>query len=419
MELIMKQFTIFALLLIISANIIRAELTLKIYKVDGSPATEYIVDDLERIELTDMNNEYEMKIYNQGEDVGTYSTSVIDSIKFGTGILMEVYKLGSADNYTISEIDSIVFVLQTDGDYETVTIGNQVWMAKNLDIAYYRNGDEIPQVIHPNEWSDLTTGAWCYYNNDPGKGEIYGKLYNWYAVNDSRGLGPEKWHVASHDEWETLVDYLGTNAGGMLKETGYSHWNSPNTDATNSTGFTGLPGGNRVGGYGAYYNIGLYGFWWTSTELDSVTALSRSLYYSRGEVYWLSYNKELGYSVRCVRDSESVTLRFYLSNGDIEHIAISNISRMQFDGVSSVIDNEYNMLQKKSITYIFPNPAKDRIFILSSHLASKKITISNLLGIEVWNSSAQSDKMEIDVSTLARGIYIIKFGNKTNMFVKE
>src|ERR1035437_4904310 len=128
----------------------------------------------------------------------------------------------------------------------SVTICTQSWMLKNLDVSTYRNGDLIPEVTDGSAWSALTAGAWCWYNNDSAtNASTYGKLYNWYAVNDPRGLAPTGWHVPSDAEWTTLSTCLGGNAvaGGAMKETGTTHWTSPNTGATNSSGFTGLPGG--------------------------------------------------------------------------------------------------------------------------------------------------------------------------------
>jgi uncharacterized protein (TIGR02145 family) len=139
--------------------------------------------------------------------------------------------------------------------YASIKIGSQVVMKKNLNVSHYRNGDRIPQVKGPDKWAALTTGAWCWYNNDSANGAVYGKLYNWYAVNDPRGLAPEGWHIPSDAEWTTLTTFLGGEgvAGGKMKERGITHWIYPNTDATNSSGFTGLPGGVRyfLGGLGA------------------------------------------------------------------------------------------------------------------------------------------------------------------------
>src|SRR5574344_993327 len=148
--------------------------------------------------------------------------------------------------------------------YKTVTIGTQTWMAENLKVTKYNDGAAIPNVTDNTAWSKLTTGALCDYDNTPSNSETYGKLYNWHAVNTGK-LCPTGWHVPSDAEWTKLTDYLTSDAGGKLKETGTTHWNSPNTSATNETGFTALPGGSR--GYsGAFLNVCGYGYWWSATE---------------------------------------------------------------------------------------------------------------------------------------------------------
>ncbi len=186
-----------------------------------------------------------------------------------------------------------------------VKIGTQHWMRKNLDALTYRNGDIIPQVTDSTAWAALTTGAWCYYNNDPANGTIYGKLYNWYAVNDPRGLAPTGWHIPTDEEWITLTDYLGGEmvAGGKMKTTGTSTWASPNTEATNKSAFAGLPGGER-------FNDGTFfkwlfrqgGNWWSSTESSTTNAWARYLAYSRGDLNGGDDDKHYGFSVRCLRD---------------------------------------------------------------------------------------------------------------------
>ena len=185
-----------------------------------------------------------------------------------------------------------------------ITIGGQTWAPKNLDVVTYRNGDPIPEVQAASTWSNLTTGAWCYYENNTANGTTYGKLYNWYAVNDPRGLAPNGYHIPTDAEWTTLSSYLGgtVTAGGKMKEAGTSHWLSPNTNATNSSGFTGLPGGNRFGLNGAFYNIGAGGFWWSSSENGTNDAWNRELNYIDGKVSRYNYFKQNGFSVRCLRD---------------------------------------------------------------------------------------------------------------------
>ncbi|MCP4044899.1 MAG: hypothetical protein GY732_02780, partial [Gammaproteobacteria bacterium] len=185
-----------------------------------------------------------------------------------------------------------------------LTICCQSWMTTNLDVDSYRNGDTIPHVTDPAVWAALTTGAYCYYNNDSAThAAVYGKLYNWYAVNDPRGLAPEGWHVPTHFEWTTLTDCLGgaSVAGGPMKEIGTTHWTSPNTDATNYSGFTGLPGGAR-GTSGSFGTIGNYGTWWSSSEYSAGDAWARYLGYGTGGVAVYDSNKRSGFSVRCLRD---------------------------------------------------------------------------------------------------------------------
>jgi uncharacterized protein (TIGR02145 family) len=186
----------------------------------------------------------------------------------------------------------------------TIVIGTQQWMSMNLDVAFYRSGDPIPQVTDPTAWVGLTTGAWCHYNNDPIQGNKYGKLYNWYAVNDPRGLAPQGWHIPSDAEWTILATTLGgaSVAGGKMKEPGTFNWITPNTGADNSSGFAGLPGGFR-GFSGAFNGVGNFGFWWSASELNTTTTLYRRLFYSNGSLNINSIDKQLfGFSVRCLRD---------------------------------------------------------------------------------------------------------------------
>ena len=184
-----------------------------------------------------------------------------------------------------------------------IVIGTQQWMEKNLDVLTYRNGDVIPQVTDPTAWAALTTGAWCYYNNDVANGAIYGKLYNWYAVNDARGLAPQGWHVPSDAEWTTLSTTLGGDAvaGGKMKVAGTTRWTTPNTGATNESGFAGLPGGSRSAN-GTFGGVGGSGYWWSSTEFDTPGAWGRFLSCGSGSVYRGNDFKRLGFSVRCLRD---------------------------------------------------------------------------------------------------------------------
>jgi len=209
--------------------------------------------------------------------------------------VLEEFKELKGDNikFQVKAIKNVITNLAT------VKIGTQEWTTKNLNVSTYRNGDIIPEVKDSDEWLKLTTGAWCYYDNDPKNGEIYGKLYNWYAINDPRGLAPEGFHISSDSEWDTLIDYLGANAGGKIKSTGITQWKSPNKFATNSIGFSGLPGGFR-NYLGTFTNIGLNGMWWTSSENSITTAWNRFVNYGTGNAESTNWGKTDGFSVRCI-----------------------------------------------------------------------------------------------------------------------
>lgn len=189
-----------------------------------------------------------------------------------------------------------------------VRIGKQVWTNKNLTVGRYRNGDKIPQVTDAAAWKNLKTGAWCWYNNDSVNGRIYGKLYNWYAVHDPRGLAPEGWHIPGDTEWTKLSAYLGgiEVAGGKMKsigtiEDGTGLWHVPNADASNSSRFTGLPGGFRFS-QGTFDGIGYQACWWSSTEHNA--ANTGAWFLLNSSAYFLkSYGgKFYGFSIRCIKD---------------------------------------------------------------------------------------------------------------------
>jgi uncharacterized protein (TIGR02145 family) len=193
-----------------------------------------------------------------------------------------------------------------DGNiYKTVTIGTQAWMAENLKTTKYNDGSSIPLVMDDKTWETSTSPAFCWYKNDATTNKnTYGALYNWYTVNTKK-LCPKGWHVSTHAEWTTLTNYLKGDsvAGGKLKEMGTVHWESPNTGATNQSGFTALPGGYRYI-YGAFYLVGYNGAWWSSTESDAVNAWSRYIGYFDGIVSSsCNFSKRFGYSVRCVKDN--------------------------------------------------------------------------------------------------------------------
>jgi uncharacterized protein (TIGR02145 family) len=209
----------------------------------------------------------------------------------------------------ITELENMLksnglIVKDADGNtYNTVKIGSQTWITENLKTTKYNNGDPIPNITVASEWSKLTIGAYCWYNNDAETYKNYGPLYNWFAVNDSRKLCPTGWHVPNINEWSTLIYYVGgTNVAGVkLKEAGTIHWQSPNNGATNEIGFTALPGGRAFDGF---RYIGEIGFWWSSTSSGSKSARAIPLFSNNSTVDLNSNgSNQMGFSVRCVRDS--------------------------------------------------------------------------------------------------------------------
>jgi len=185
----------------------------------------------------------------------------------------------------------------------SVAICNQVWMVKNLDVTKYRNGDDIPYVADNAAWASLTTGAWCFFNFNAPTGTTFGKLYNWYAVNDPRGLAPAGWHVPSGAEWNGLRTCLGGEAiaGGKMKEQGLANWLEPNTGATNSSGFTALPGGARDA-EGTLLDMYFRGYWWSTNGYSPEYAESWILSYNLASLRTAGSFKTVGFSVRCIKD---------------------------------------------------------------------------------------------------------------------
>ena len=197
--------------------------------------------------------------------------------------------------------DTVTYI---DGNvYQTVQIGDQLWMKENLKVMHYNNGDEIPTGYSNDDWASLSTGAYAVYDDNEINANTYGNLYNWYAVDDSRVIAPEGWHVSTDDEIKELEMYLGmsqeeadswgwrgTDEGGKLKEAGTAHWASPNTGATNESGFTALPGGSRVYNDGIYQNMGGLGYFWSSSEDDGNYEWTRLLSFNFSGINRGNYN---------------------------------------------------------------------------------------------------------------------------------
>ena len=238
-----------------------------------------------------------------GDVDGTAGLNILDIVH----LINYKYKDGpEPDCGMVTDIDGNV--------YQTVTIGAQEWMTENLKVMHYRNGDPIPNITDNAEWLGLSTGAYCNFDNDEHNVATYGRFYNWYAVDDSRNIAPEGWHVPTDEEWKQLEMYLGMSQadadavlwrgaeGGKLKETGTTHWWSPNDDATNESGFTALPAGIRDNNNGTFYRMGNYAHIWSSSEYNSIGAWNRALRYTDSAIHRNYPNKQGGYSVRCVKN---------------------------------------------------------------------------------------------------------------------
>jgi len=238
-------------------------------------------------------------------------TSYLTNLLPNTTYYVRAYATNSAGTGYGNEISlttkSVIYSTVSDIEgniYKTVTIGSQTWMAENLRTTRYRDNTVIPNV-KDTAWGRLTTGIYCDYNNDASMGAKYGKLYNWYVVNDSRNIAPIGWHVPSNQEWTTLINYLGGEnwAGGKLKEAGTLNWLSPNTGGTNESGFTALPAGIRPESGLYTSNLGSDGLWWTSTVYGNYAyRWGVKAYNSAATNSGYLSSKQSGLSIRCIKD---------------------------------------------------------------------------------------------------------------------
>jgi uncharacterized protein (TIGR02145 family) len=268
-----------------------------------------------------------------------------------------------------------------DGNlYDTVAIGHQTWLKQNLKVTHYKNGDAIAHAPANATWARLRTGAYCNYDNNALYVPTYGRLYNWFAVNDRRGICPGGWHVASDAEWTVLTDLLGGNdvAGGKLKERGTAHWPSPNRGATDQVGFAALGGGYRANNE-VFLGFGGIGSWWCSTESTANDAWANGIFndavnVDRGGYY----EKKMGFSVRCIKD------------------ALSGIN---------------DRATGRDIRF-YPNPARDRLFLTGQDSPVKEVRIFNINGECMLHESLAGRNPEISINSLAKGLYIIELRTK-------
>jgi uncharacterized protein (TIGR02145 family) len=244
-------------------------------------------------------------VFTIGSGTGSFS-GTLTGLTPNTTYYVRAYatnSVGTAYGSLVS-FTTLSSVTDIDGNtYNTVQIGNQVWMSENLKTSRYRNGGLIPNVTTDNTaWGNLTTGAWSYYNNDVSNNAIYGKLYNWYTTLGDT-LCPTGWGVPTDAEWTTLTDSLGGEsvAGSKMKSKGITYWSSQSAGTDNSSGFSALPGGYRNDS-GSFFNVRTSAFFWSATKYDSSGAWFRGLDYYNGNVNRNVDYKSVGVSVRCLRD---------------------------------------------------------------------------------------------------------------------
>ena len=311
-------------------------------------------------------------------------------------LVFTLYAFSQAPGNGLTDIDG--------NNYNSVIIGTQEWMKENLKVSKYSDGTPIPQVTDPTAWSNLTTGAWCYYNNNASLGSTYGKMYNWYAVAgiwqtesnpptpaqiaSRKSLAPSDWQVPSVADWSLLFNYLGGNniAGGKMKEAGLNHWLDPNTDATNFSGFTGLPGGYRaITSLGD--NLTGTGHWWCSDYLAPFAANSFQLSWISGSVVNSIFDTRTGISVRWIKNSTMGNETF-----------------------------------NNQLFEIYPNPAKDQLIIDSkntTNLVGWNYKILNALGQEVLYGVLNSQLNIIQLNIInGQGLYFVKIFDRENNLIE-
>ena len=256
-----------------------------------------------QVYMTNEASQFTIHTCATGEyEIRGFDTTAPESTKVSEMTTVQVGMQGVDAGVLQACLEIFGTVADIDGNiYPTVLIGNQWWMAENLRSSTYANGESIPNVSDSTSWAQLTSGAWCNFNNSEANDADFGKMYNWHTVADPRSVCPTDWHVPTVAEWTTLVDYLGGQpvAGEKMKTT--TVWQNVVTNGTNESGFSALPGGSRNGYSGTFYSIGYYGYWWSSTEGNLNTARVYHLLNISNNIFSGHNAKKEGYSIRCIR----------------------------------------------------------------------------------------------------------------------
>jgi uncharacterized protein (TIGR02145 family) len=279
-------------------------------------------------------------------------------------------------------------VIDVDGNtYNTVSIGNQIWLTENLKTTKFNNQDPIPLVTDNTLWSTQTEAAYCSYQNDNLLANVYGNLYNWHVLNDIRNVCPTGYHVPSILEWEALIDFLGGNAvaGGKLKEAGLAHWIDPNTGATKSSGFTLLPSGWRAHNNGSYENLTYMAYQWSSTSIDALNASIMLVGFDSESCLTSESHKLTGLPIRCLKEE-----------------------------TSSIMENQDHFLIR-----FYPNPAND---ILKIHCGKNTFHTAKLIDLNgkvILFGELKNDGYSFNLSNVPSGYYLIDLEGETSKLYEK
>jgi uncharacterized protein (TIGR02145 family) len=308
---------------------------------------------------------------------GIYSVSLTVSNSAGSDAMTKTnYITVTAPPTTGQPCPGMATVTDIDGNvYNTVQIGNQCWLKENLKTTRYNNGTSIPIVPDNLNWSISLTPAMCWFNNDSASyHQTYGPLYNWHAVNTGN-LCPLGWHAATSDEWDTLSDFVG-GVPGPLKEIGLLHWASPNSGATNQTGFTALPGGGRDGNSGGFGNFSLHGEFWTSSATTTTNAVSYQVHYTHNILYRYSSIMRDGKSVRCIADT-ATTGSSPVSDFSANPLITNPNSPVQFTDLSTNSPTSWKWYFGDGMTSTQQNPSHS---YTSAGTYSVSLVVTNAFG---------------------------------------